>query len=76
MRILESPLIILSIERLGVGYPPLANFILVNPNISILNPTLELWECFRIVVLTDAAIDSIVPTVNATNYVVAINETI
>ena len=61
-----------AVVRLRVLRGPRADLVLIDEYVSILDPTRELGECLTIPVLTYAAVESIVPIVDAADEIVAV----
>ena len=77
MRLIDSPGVILKIAlvtialiRLRMLPRPGANLVFIDTDLVVLDPGVELWQRFAVVVLADTGIETIVPAVHTADQVI------
>ena len=72
-RILICALVRVTIIGLRMCLRPLRDLILVYPHLTVFYPSAEFRQCFAVFVFADTGVDSIVPTVDTADEIVAIH---
>ncbi len=74
--ILVDTLVGIALVRLRMGFGPGFYLILIDQHITVFDPRVELRQRFRVLVLTDTRVEAVVPTMHATDQVIAFDETV